>query len=53
LVNIPGTSIGGVSVYAGGVPAKYGDTTGGVIIMETKSYFDLYRAWKISMSKVQ
>lgn len=53
LANIPGTSIGGVAVYAGGVPAKYGDTTGGVIIMETKSYFDLYRAWKISMSKVQ
>jgi hypothetical protein len=47
----PGSSIGGVTIYAGGVPAKYGDTTGGVIILETKSYFDLYRAWKIATSK--
>jgi outer membrane cobalamin receptor len=50
LANVPGTSIGGVAVYTGGVPAKYGDTTGGVIIMETKSYFDLYRAWKMATS---
>lgn len=28
------------SVYTGGVPAPYGDLTGGVIIIETKSYFD-------------
>jgi hypothetical protein len=39
---IPGTAIGRVTVYTGGVPAKYGDTTGGVVILETKSYFDLY-----------
>lgn len=43
---VPGVAIGGVSVYTGGIPAKYGDTTGGVVVMETKSYFDLYRAWK-------
>jgi hypothetical protein len=30
-------------VYAGGIPAKYGDAMGGVIVLETKSYFDLYR----------
>lgn len=46
--NIPGVSIGNVTVYTGGVPAKYGDTTGGVIIMETKSYFDLYNDWYYS-----
>lgn len=43
---VPGISIGAVSVYNGGIPAKYGDTTGGVVIMETKSYFDLYRMWR-------
>lgn len=49
LGSVPGSSIGGVTVYTGGIPAKYGDTTGGVIILETKSYFDLYREWKIAM----
>ena len=51
LGTVPGSSIGGVTVYTGGIPAKYGDTTGGVIILETKSYFDLYRAWKIASTK--
>lgn len=41
-VTVPGVAIGKVTVYTGGVPAKYGDTTGGVVILETKSYFDLY-----------
>lgn len=44
--NVPSASIGGMMVYTGGIPAKYGDTTGGVVVMETKSYFDLYRAWR-------
>ena len=43
--SLPGVSIGRMSVYTGGLPAKYGDTLGGVIVLETKSYFDLYRAW--------
>jgi hypothetical protein len=51
LGTFPGSAIGGVTVYTGGIPAKYGDTTGGVVILETKSYFDLYRAWKIATSK--
>lgn len=42
---VPGIAIGGMTVYTGGVPAKYGDTTGGVVILETKGYFDLYYAW--------
>ncbi len=33
-------AINSISVYTGGVPAPYGDITGGVIIIETKSYFD-------------
>ena len=27
----------------GGLPARYGDVTGGVVAIETKSYFDLYQ----------
>lgn len=38
-LHIPGCSIGNVSVYTGGVPANYGDFTGGVVVIETQSYF--------------
>lgn len=44
-INIPGVAIGSLTVYTGGVPAKYGDVTSGVVIIETKSYFDLYNDW--------
>jgi hypothetical protein len=40
-MGIPGQAIGSLKVYTGGVPARYGDVTGGVIVVETKSYFDL------------
>ncbi len=43
---IPSVSIGYMMVYTGGLPAKYGDTLGGVVVIESKSYFDLYRAWE-------
>jgi len=46
LNGVPGVGIGSMMGYTGGIPAKYGDTTGGVVILETKSYFDLYYAWK-------
>ena len=46
LSGVPGRAIGSISVYTGGVPAQYGDVTGGVIIVETASYFDLYNAHK-------
>ena len=39
---LPSQGINRMSVYTGGVPAKYGDTMGGVVVIETKSYFDLY-----------
>lgn len=48
---LPSSAIGSISVYTGGIPAKYGDTLGGVIILETQSYFDLYRAWKSEQLK--
>jgi hypothetical protein len=41
-VVVPGSGIGSVSVYTGGIPAKYGDTTAGVVIVETKSYLEEY-----------
>lgn len=45
VMNVPSASIGSMSVFTGGIPAKYGDTNGGVVVMESLSYFDLYRAW--------
>ena len=39
---LPAAAISRYSVYTGGLPAKYGDTMGGVIEIETKSYFDIY-----------
>jgi hypothetical protein len=48
IFNVPSCAIGRVTVYTGGLPAKYGDTLGGAVILETKSYFDLYREWEIN-----
>jgi hypothetical protein len=39
---LPAGSIQNFSVYTGGLPARFGDTMGGVISIETKSYFDVY-----------
>lgn len=35
---LPNRGIGEVVVYMGGIPAQYGDTTGGVVLINTKSY---------------
>lgn len=43
---LPPGSIKSMSVYTGGVPAMYGDLTGGVVVIETNSYFDLYNQRK-------
>lgn len=40
---VPNEAINSFSVYTGGVPAKYGDVTGGIVAIETKSYFDLWQ----------
>lgn len=40
--NLPARAIGRMMVYTGGIPAAYGDTTSGVIIIDTVSYFDLW-----------
>lgn len=51
--SVPSAAIQGVTVYSSAIPAKYGDTTGGVIIMETKSYSDLYRERKMMLHKLE
>jgi hypothetical protein len=51
LRGVPGSSIGQMTVYVGGIPAKYGDLTGGVVVIETKSYFDLYNQWLVTESR--
>ena len=45
-LNIPASGIGNITVYTGGVPAKYGDSTGGYVIIDTKSYRDAAREKK-------
>ncbi len=42
-IRLPSAGLHEIKVYNGGIPAKYGDTTGGVVVIETKSYFDLLR----------
>ncbi len=46
LPNLPAAAYESINIYLGGLPAKYGDTTGGAVIIESKSYFDYYRQWK-------
>lgn len=41
-LGIPNCSISEINVYTGGVPAMYGDLTGGVVVIETKSFFEIY-----------
>lgn len=40
--NVPSGSIAEIIVYSGGIPARYGDVTGGVVVITTKSY-NMYR----------
>lgn len=50
---VPGLAIGDMEVYTGGVPAKFGDFTGGVVIMRTASYFDLQSAHESRTKRFQ
>jgi len=45
-LNIPSSGIANITVYTGGVPAKYGDSTGGYVIIDTKSFRDAAREKK-------
>lgn len=42
---VPSSAIGEITVLTGGIPAQYGDVLSSVIIVETKSYFDLYNQY--------
>ena len=42
LTGVPSDGIASITMYTGGLPARYGDVTGGVVAIETKSYLDLY-----------
>ena len=44
---VPPSAISSVSVYTGGLPARYGDVTGGVIVIETKSYQEMVQHARI------
>ncbi|MFH2143322.1 MAG: carboxypeptidase-like regulatory domain-containing protein [Bacteroidota bacterium] len=46
LAGIPGTGIASMTVYTGGIPPKYGDVTGGIVVIESKSYFDFLNEHK-------
>lgn len=50
--NIPSSGIATISVYTGGMPATYGDTTGGVVVINTKSFVQEYYQ-KLNASKKQ
>ena len=39
-MKIPSIAIANLTIYTGGVPARYGDFNGLVVVIETKSYFD-------------
>ncbi len=42
LSGVTPVSIASMTIYTGGLPARYGDVTGGVVAIETKNYYDLY-----------
>lgn len=48
---IPPSAIGSVSVYTGGLPAKYGDVTGGVVVIETKTYQEVFQAHRARLAR--
>ena len=51
--NVPGLSIENLSVFSGGVPAMYGDLSGGVVIITTKSYFSGIREKNIRVAAMK
>lgn len=37
-IDVTGSAVADMTVYTGGIPAQYGDCTGGVVVITTKSY---------------
>ena len=48
---VPASAISSISVYTGGLPAKYGDVTGGVVVIETKTYSEMYEQARIDRNR--
>jgi len=48
---IPSCAVGSIVVYSGGIPSQYGDVTGGVVVIESKSYFDVRTERRIIANK--
>lgn len=51
MTSLPSMGIGSMEIYTGGIPARFGDVTGGVIMMTTKSYFDILNERNASESR--
>jgi uncharacterized protein YbjQ (UPF0145 family) len=47
--NVPSQAISSITVYTGGIPAQFGDVTGGVVVIETKSYTQMYNEHRAKM----
>lgn len=52
-MGIPSSSVGEITVYTSGIPAKYGDVTGGVVVVETKGYFSVYNQLMMDRKRKQ
>lgn len=48
---LPSCAVGSIVVYSGGIPAQYGDVTGGIIVLESKGYFDVRAERRIEANK--
>ncbi|MDF2437290.1 MAG: enterobactin receptor protein [Bacteroidota bacterium] len=46
--DVPGMGIAGMEVLTGGVPAEYGDCTGGIVVITTKEY-----KWEMRKKEMQ
>ena len=42
--NVPCGSIKSMTIFNGGIPANYGDVSGGCVVIETMNYFDWYNS---------
>lgn len=44
--SVNGSAIKSMLIFTGGIPASYGDITGGIVVIETKGFFDFYYEWR-------
>lgn len=53
LSGVPSFAIRSISVYTGALPARYGDVTGGVVVIDTKSYQEEWARRKVEATRAQ